>query len=139
MWVKLFLNNFYFSKKTLYTVLFLYFSLPTCSFALIYCYFFIIIIDKSTTSFTKCKNDSAFLLRDTQGCRAIVPTLDYWKTQRDSIYKSTLVEVLCRIVSRSVRQEVVFFPWIQSLPVLQIVQIYIWGLSVFYFYFISEQ
>ena len=80
MWVKLFLNKFYFSKKTLYTVLFLYFSFPTCSFTLIYCYFFIIIIDKSTTSFTKCKNDSAFLLRDARGCRAIVPTLNYWKT-----------------------------------------------------------
>ena len=74
-----------------------------------------------------------------RGCRAIVPTLDYWKTQRDSIYKSTLVEVLRRIVSRSVRQGIVFFPWIQSLLVLQIVQIYIWSLSVFYFYFISEQ
>ena len=34
------------------------------SFALIYCYFFIIIIDKLTISFTKFKNASAFLLRD---------------------------------------------------------------------------
>ena len=48
----------------LYTVLFLYFSFPLCSFALIYCYFFIIIIDKLTISFTKFKNASAFLLRD---------------------------------------------------------------------------
>ena len=35
-----------------------------CSFALIYCYFFIIIIDELTISFTKFKNASAFLLRD---------------------------------------------------------------------------
>ena len=34
------------------------------SFALICCYFFIIIIDKLTVSFTKFKNASAFLLRD---------------------------------------------------------------------------
>ena len=48
----------------LYTVLFLYFSFPLCSFALIYWYFFIIIVDKLTISFTKFKNASAFLLRD---------------------------------------------------------------------------
>ena len=54
------------------------------------------------------------------------------------MYKSTLVEVLRRIVSRSVRQEIVFFPWMQSLLVLQIVQIYIWSLSMFYFYLSRE-